>query len=617
MKWSISQLPWLPIPSADFRAQCGTVAALPDRGAAIQSLAGQQLSVDQLIKLSGVLESCRVAGHSLNPLTPLKLAVLGNATTSGYLPCLPAVGARYGFDLRVVHSDYDLYVQEALDPGSAINQSGADLILLSLDYRAYPLQETRPGDRDAESQIVEQAMQHLQLIRAGLAQSSHAPVIFQTLALQPQPSFGNIDASVPGTRRSIINALNARIRMLAESTTDYLLDVAALAETVGLESWHDPVQWNLYKLPFSQQLVPAYADYVVRLLAAIRGKSRKCLVLDLDNTLWGGVIGDDGLEGIVLGQGSGLGEAFLDLQKTILTLRSQGIVLAVCSKNDDHVARLPFREHPEMLIKEDHIAVFQANWADKATNIEAIAQALDIGLDSLVFLDDNPFERTQVRTALPMVAVPELPEDPAYFARTLLSAGYFEAISFTDSDALRADQYQANAKRKIMLSEGRDLSSYIQSLQMEISCTPFDDIGRSRITQLINKTNQFNLTTRRYTEADVQLFQNRPEEFFTLQVRVKDIFGDQGMVSIIICRRQDNSWEIDTWLMSCRVLGRRVENEVFEQVVAQARQSGASYLTGRHIPSNKNGMVTDHYRSLGFSLIETHEDGSTTWQLAL
>ena len=215
---------------------------------------------------------------------------------------------------------------------------------------------------------------------------------------------------------------------------DLLLDIAALAETVGLADWHSPPQWNMAKLPFADAFVPLYADHVARLVAALRGKSRKCLVLDLDNTVWGGVIGDDGLEGIRIAQGDPVGEAFLSLQQMALALRQRGIVLAVASKNNDETARLPFRQHPEMLLREDHIAVFQANWTDKPSNLKAIAEALSFGLDALVFVDDNPMERDLVRRTLPQVAVPELPDDPALYARTLAAAGYFEALGFSDED---------------------------------------------------------------------------------------------------------------------------------------------------------------------------------------
>jgi FkbH-like protein len=237
-------------------------------------------------------------------------------------------------------------------------------------------------------------------------------------------------------------------------------------------------------------LIPLYADHVARVLAAIRGKSRKALILDLDNTVWGGVIGDDGLEGIKIAQGDATGEAHLAVQRLALDLRARGIVLAVCSKNTDEVARGPFLKHPEMLLKLDHIAVFQANWNDKASNIAAIAEELSLGLDAMVFLDDNPVERGLVRKLLPQVAVPELPEDAAHYARTLAAAGYFEAIAFSKEDLMRAGFYQDNAKRAELQNKVGGVEAYLASLNMTITFQPFDSLGRARIVQLINKSNR-------------------------------------------------------------------------------------------------------------------------------
>jgi FkbH-like protein len=355
-----------------------------------------------------------------------------------------------------------------------------------------------------------------------------------------------------------------------------------------------------------------------RLLGAIRGKARKCLVLDLDNTVWGGVIGDDGLEGIKIGQGSAAGEAHLAVQQLALELNQRGVILAVSSKNDDDVARLPFRQHPDMLLKESHLSVFQANWDDKASNLEAIAAALNIGLDALVFLDDNPAERAQVRAALPMVAVPELPADPAWYPWMLSAAGYFEAVSFSDEDRLRASSYASDAGRAQVQAKARDLGDYLASLDMAVEMKPFDEHGRQRIAQLINKTNQFNLTTRRYTEAEVATAQADPD-VFTLQVRLTDRFGDLGMIGVVIARpvveEGGLAWDLDTWLMSCRVLGRRVEEAKLAAVVEAARAAGARRLLGLYRPTAKNNMVSDFYAKLGFVLEGEDADGTRRYAL--
>jgi FkbH-like protein len=369
------------------------------------------------------------------------------------------------------------------------------------------------------------------------------------------------------------------------------------------------------KFSFSDELIPLYADHVGRALAAIRGKSQKVLILDLDNTVWGGVIGDDGLEGIQIAQGDARGEAHLAVQRLALDLRQRGIVLAVSSKNNDEVAREPFEKHPEMLLKLEHIAVFQANWNDKATNIQAIAEELSLGLDAMVFLDDNPVERGLVRKLLPQVAVPELPEEPAYYARTLAAAGYFEAVAFATEDLKRAGFYQDNAKRANLQKQVGGVDAYLASLDMTITFQPFDATGRARIVQLINKSNQFNLTTRRYTDPEVAAAENDPA-VFTLQVRLTDVFGDNGMISVVICRPAEaGAWQIDTWLMSCRVLGRKVENMVLRKILDHARATGIQKLIGTYRPTDRNKLVVDHYAKLGFTKTAEEESGLTRWEL--
>ena len=287
------------------------------------------------------------------------------------------------------------------------------------------------------------------------------------------------------------------------------------------------------------------------------------------------------------------------------------------SKNTDEVARAPFEKHPEMLLKLDHIAVFQANWNDKATNIQAIAEELSLGLDAMVFLDDNPVERGLVRKLLPQVAVPELPEEPAYYARTLAAAGYFEAVAFAAEDLKRADFYQDNAKRASLQKQVGGVDAYLASLDMTITFQPFDATGRARIVQLINKSNQYNLTTRRYTDPEVAEAENDPE-VFTLQVRLADIFGDNGMISVVICRPGEAGvWEIDTWLMSCRVLGRKVEHMVLREILKHARAGGVHKLTGTYRPTDRNKLVIDHYAKLGFTKVGEEESGVTRWELSV
>jgi FkbH-like protein len=610
-----AELQWLPRVPQEFSSR---LRALPNSdgplGNELQSLASSALDLNQLTKLSKVIDKARVNGKSLDPLAPFRLAILSNSTIDLILPALVASAARHGIALDVIQPSYDQVAQEALTPDSKVNSSKPDAVLFALDYRALPLKLCL-GDAQASDAVVNGVIGYLQALREGIKANSNALCIFQSFAPPVETLFGSLDRALPGTLRSLIERINCELAEMVLGSGDVLLDVAGLAETVGLSDWHDPQLWNMAKCPFSDQLIPLYADHVARIVAAIRGKSRKVLILDLDNTVWGGVIGDDGLEGIQIAQGDARGEAYLAVQRLALDLRQRGVVLAVCSKNTDEVARRPFEDHPEMLLKLDHIAVFQANWSDKATNIQAIAEELSLGLDAMVFLDDNPAERGLVRTLLPQVAVPELPDEPAFYARTLAAGGYFESVAFASEDLARAGFYQDNAKRANLQKQVGGVEAYLASLDMTITFQPFDATGRARIVQLVNKSNQYNLTTRRYTDPEVAEAEADPA-VFTLQVRLADIFGDNGMISVVICRpAEPGVWEIDSWLMSCRVLGRKVEHMVLREILEHARAEGISKLTGVYRPTDRNKLVVDHYAKLGFTKVDEEESGLTRWEL--
>jgi FkbH-like protein len=608
-------LGWLPRAPEDFTARCRALAgASADFGRQVQGLAGYSLDENQLNRLAKVIGKARERRLSLAPLVPFRLGLLSNSTTDFILPALEASAARHGIDLECFRSDYNQVIQEALNPDSVIYREKCDAVLVAVDFRGLPLRST-PGNGSEAQKTVQGVLGYFDAIRSAIKARSKAIFILQTIAAPAESLFGSLDRALPGTTTSLIDLVNRGIAESIRGTEDIVFDIARLAETVGLAEWHSPSQWNMAKLPFSNSFLPLYADHVARTIAALRGRSRRCLILDLDNTVWGGVIGDDGVEGIQVAEGDATGEAHLSVQRVALALRERGIVLAVCSKNEDEIARTPFRKHPEMILRENHIAVFQANWKDKATNIKAIADELSLGLDSMVFLDDNPAERSLVRERLPQVAVPELPPDPALYARTLSAAGYFESVDFSDEDLKRAEFYKDNARRVTLQKETGDLESYLASLKMEITFQPFDETGRARITQLINKSNQFNLTTRRYTEAEVAQAE-RDLDCFTLQVRLSDIFGDNGMISVVICRRKtDFQWEIDTWLMSCRVLERCVEKMVLREVVEHGRRHGIRKLIGTYTPTERNKLVEEHYAKLGFTQIARKPDGTTVWEL--
>ena len=608
-------LSWLPVPPADLKARLSEAQAKDaPLGPELRALAGHALDINGLNRLAKALRAARAANRPLTPLTPFRLGVIGNSTMSLICPAVEGSGLRHGLAIETVEAPFGRVVEEAMDPASPVAAARPDAVLIAIDVHGLPL-NPQPGDADAAQATVEAALAQIAAIRAGLRAHTEATIVWQTVPRLPETVFGSLDFRLPGTHRWLVDRFN---RALAESlpADELLLDVAGLAETVGLDRWHDPVMRNHAKLPFAQDWVPVYADHLARLLGALRGKSRKALVLDLDNTLWGGVIGDDGVEGIVIGQGDPLGEAHLAVQQGARDLHGRGIVLAVSSKNEDETARLPFREHPDMLLREEHFALFQANWTDKASNVATIADGLSLGRDSLVFVDDNPAERLQVRREHPEIAVPELPRDAAYFARTVAAAGYFEAIAFSDDDRKRTAYYQDNAKRLQLQSQVGSLDDYHRSLEMVASFAPFDAIGRTRIAQLINKSNQFNLTTRRYSEEEVARIEADPGRF-TLQARLTDIFGDNGMISVVIADCGREAWEIDTWLMSCRVLGRRMEEAVLAELVRAARAAGAAALIGRFIPTSRNMMVAQHYAKLGFEKQGEDPSGESRWRLDL
>jgi FkbH-like protein len=605
-------LPWLLRPDTDFRGLCDEIdRSEAPRGNLLRQAAFHDLSSNHLHRLARSVVKAISDGASA-PLDRMTLAVASNATTDLLTTALIGSGARYGLALSIETAPFGITLQAALDSSSSVLDSRPDVVLLALDHRAH-FPET-VGNDAAETNL-RAAQERLAELVSAFKASSNAMLVVQTLAMPPERVFGSFEHRQPGTLAWLVARFNEWLLMTIAGPGVAVLDVASLAANIGCASWFDPAQWYLARLPFAQRYVPYYSEHVARLLAAIRGKSRKVLVLDLDNTIWGGVIGDDGLRGVKLGQGDPVGEAFLELQRAALSLKARGVLLALCSKNDEQVALSAIREHPDMLLKEEDFSAFQINWSDKASNLEVLAKRLSLGLDSFVFFDDNPFEREQVRAALPNVFVPELPADPAGYARLLLTSGVFEAMSFSQEDRDRADQYAANAQRKTLLTQSRDLDGYFRSLDMRVVFTADGSIGWERFAQLINKSNQFNLTTRRYSEAEVLALADDPSTL-TLQVRLLDRFGDNGLISCVICRCERRDWLIDAWVMSCRVLGRQVEEAVLNEIVRRATAAGIETIRGTYRATDRNGMVKDHYPKLGF--VETGSGPeSTSWMLAI
>jgi FkbH-like protein len=548
---------------------------------------------------------------------PVRLALLGSCTMAHLHPAIRTAGLRRGIAIELYENEYGQYLQELTDGSSGLHAFKPTVVLFALDahHLASGLQaHADEASANAELQSIQQRISECwRLARDAFA----CPVIHQTVLPVHLPLLGNNEHRLAGSRSYLIARLNESLRTMADAQAVDLLAIDDQARHDGIKAWFDLSLWHRAKQEITPVAAPMYGELLVRIIAAQLGKSFKCLVLDLDNTLWGGVVGDDGVESLVLGQGSALGEAYVGFQEYVRGLSRRGIILAVCSKNDESVALEAFDTHPEMVLKRSDIASFIANWQDKATNLKHIAEQLNIGIDSLVFVDDSPFERSLVRQTLPMVAVPEISDDPTFTAELLAAAGYFEGTGVSEEDRKRGAQYQGNLKREALRASATDLPAYLRSLEMILKWRPFDQLGLSRTAQLINKTNQFNLTTQRYTEHDVLAIMN-DKRAFGLQLRLLDRFGDNGIIAIVIGRLQkDDEVLIDTWLMSCRVLGRQVESATLNLIVEHARRLGARRLVGEYRPTKRNGMVQDHFSKLGFTVVSTNESGASQATLEL
>ena len=612
---------WLPAPR-DFRAALQTamqVSEPVERIERIASLAQYELGFVDTIQLSRALDSFTAEVSS--GFSRVRLALLASATVEHLVPAIRVAGVRRKLLIDVHTGTYGQYRQDLLNPSSALYRFAPEMVLFSLTAR-----ETIAGVRlmataGEVDKVITRSIDELRLLWRRAREAFKATIIQQTFLDASEPLFGSFDRLMPGAPRRVIARLNDRVCEAAALDGISVLDIAGVSARDGLDEWFDRARWFQAKQEIAPQAAPAYGEQLARVVAAQRGLSKKCLVLDLDNTLWGGVIGDDGLPGIVLGEGSPAGEAHLALQRYSKQLKERGIILAVCSKNDPAIAEAAFENHPDMLLKRSDIAVFVANWNDKVDNLKAVAAKLNIGIDSLVFVDDNPAERDRMRQALPMVAVPELPMDVSDYVPCLAEAGYFEAVSFTSEDQQRAGYYAANTARESARGSAQSMDEFLDRLEMSLEFGPFAAVDVARLTQLINKTNQFNLTIRRYTSNDVAGFVTAPD-VLTLQFRLSDRYGDNGLVSAMIFRPTDESsavLELDTWVMSCRVFGRQVEHEAMNIAVEAARHRGARTIFATYLPTERNGLVRELYSELGFTAVKqcATTNGATRWVLDL
>lgn len=578
----------------------------------IRALADQQLGPREQLRVERLAKNLGKAAQAVTGgFTPFRLGLLGSRTLS-YLPApLGAAGLARGLLISAPEAPYDAVASFALSLANCFG-GPLDAVLVILDEGAFGGE--RPLlDLASEDRALDDAEHLLGALAEAAGAKTGCPAIFATLPLTMQ--IGASDLATPGSGARFRQRLNLLMADGAARGRWLLWDQAALAGRVGIDRWFDPALYHAAKIPFSVDMCPLAADNIAALLAAMKGKAARALILDLDNTVWGGVIGDDGVSGIRVGQNSAEGEAFVAFQRFLLQLRERGVVLAACSKNDDGVARAPFREHPEMLLKEQHFAVFQANWKDKATNIRSIAETLSLSPESLAFADDNPAERERVRQELPQVSTIELGDDPSFFIDRVARSGLFDHLPLTADDVARADSYGGRAAAAEIRAGIGNYEDYLKSLDMRMTIAPFDDIGRARITQLINKSNQFNLTTRRYNEEEVKAIQVDPE-LMGWQVQLEDRFAQHGMIGVVIVRKQGRAWHIDSWLQSCRVLERGVEQAMMNSIFEAARHAGVDHINGIYIPTDRNAMVADFYPRLGFIEDGAEQDGTVRFTCA-
>jgi FkbH-like protein len=531
----------------------------------------------------------------------LKLAIVGGCSLFPLHELIEhfLLTAPGGFQCQLFQGDYDNYISEILEPGSALYEFAPELVLLVPSFKRCRYQGRLFDPIDAQrEQATQNATQLLDLCRT-VHERSRAEVLLVNFPLPPYFDPGPYRVRTLASDWSFRKQVNMELGLRAPSYV-HTCDLEFLSSRRGTLASTDERSWFESKQPCSADLQVDLAREVAHIVVGLRQGPKKVAVLDLDNTLWGGVIGDDGLDGIDIGDTSPRAEAFKAFQQYLKTLPERGILLAVCSKNDEDKALEPFEKHPEMVLRRDDFVSFKANWMPKSDNIRAIAQELNLGLDSFVFIDDNPAEIEIVKQFAPEVTGILLGSDPSRYAREVMDARLFEPRAITAEDAERAELYKQEARRQELESNFTDMDSYLSSLGMKCVITEFRAVDAPRIAQLIGRSNQFNVTTRRRTEAEVRQLIDDPA-YCAFNMRLEDRFGDYGLIAIVVGRVEGEVLEMDTWLMSCRVLKRQVEEETVNEIVRLARLRGCSRIHGVYLPTKKNGMVRDLYSRMGFA----------------
>lgn len=526
-----------------------------------------------------------------------RLAIMGDCATQHLATAIRGYGVEEGIRFEVFDADYDQIDAQLLDPKSEFYQFGTQfaLIYMCSEKLYHSFCETQQKSSFADT-VYQKIRTYWDLINTHV----QVNIIQFTFVEADDRVFGNYASKTQASFLYQVKKLNFLLMNGSQEVKNvFLMDLNYIEAQYGRTQVYDDKLYYIAKMPLSTAILPEVAKQVTDIIKAILGHIKKCVITDLDNTLWGGVIGDDGLEGIQIGE-LGLGHAFEEFQMWLRELKTRGVILAVCSKNNEDTAKEPFLSHPEMVLKLDDFSMFVANWEDKASNIRYIQETINIGMDSIVFLDDNPFERDQVRSMIPDITVPELPEDPAMYLSYLKSLNLFETASYSESDKDRTRQYQAETRRIVSRQQYQNYDEYLQSLGMVAVVKPFDKFQYPRIAQLTQRSNQFNLRTVRYTEAEIEALA-ADNHFLTLYFMLKDQFGDHGLISIAILKKQDDeTLFMHNWLMSCRVLKRGMEEFIINQVIETARENGYRKVIGEYIKTPKNAMVKDIYAKLGF-----------------
>ncbi len=546
----------------------------------------------------------QLAAHGFAHTRECRAAVLGSSTTSLLLPLLRAMFLRDAIRAEIYEAPYGSIQQESLDPASGLAAFKPTIVLLVMHWRDLDL----PAVASNEQEWIDRTADSYAALWSRLVAANRCHIVQPAFDYPAEEPYGHLGAVLPGGRTRLIELLNRKLRDIAPPQVS-ILDVPGVEREVGARRWENPADWDRYRQHPAAETLPHLADAYMAHIRAALGLTRKVLVSDLDNTLWNGVIGEDGIHGIGIGPGTPAGEAHLRLQRYMLDLKRRGILLAVVSKNNPDDARLPFQEHPQMALRLDDFAAFRANWDDKVSNLRALAKDLSLGTDSFVFLDDNPLEREWVRSQMPEVAVVELDKSPFLYVRQLDQGRYFEALTLSSEDLARAEQYRVEAQRENLRTSAGSMDEFLSGLRLEAAVAPVTSANLPRVTQLVNKTNQFNLTTRRYSEAEVRAIAEDPRGWAGA-FEMSDCLGSYGLIGVLFCKpgAGEREWEIDSWLMSCRTLGRQMEKFMFDRLMEAAIRHGVRRISGVYLPTKKNSMVARLLDDCGFRRIsETPE----------